>query len=378
MKKYLKSMLVFSLFALAFLLPSLTAHATGTRGFPNIRSTYAEKSYNSFLRTYWDPKKGYFYMQSDHNIDPTHQVGPENGRYSDYWWEAQSFDLVLDHYQRTRSPRDHKIIEQAYYGFLKAYPNYLQNDYNDDIGWWANYLARAYQLTGEKKFLATSKKMFNFILGYEDSTFGGGIWWKNTETGPNADNEKNVATNGTAAMTATRLYRITGQRHYLNTATRLFSFLKDNYYHNGRIVDRIRNGQPIFQDWTYDYGQFANAAFQLYRLTGKREYYLLADKTYDYSIKNVAQDGILPAEGNYDAGGFKGIYVRDLAEFAQKTHSFKYSRFLQNNAYHVVMNQNSQGLSGNDWTTKTPETATQSHSAASGVILLQYAYPLAH
>ena len=370
---------MFSLIFTIFLGQNVSAKEITKPVFPNHFNyhsiNYRNRSYNDFVKSFWNPSQNYFYTNSNHQINPDHTSGPQKGLYSDYWWEAQSFDLVLDHYQKNPSLKNRQMIDLAYDGFLKAYPKTLDNDFNDDIGWWANYLARAYQLTHEKRFLNQSIKMFHFISGYEDTTYGGGIWWKNTATGVGADNEKNVATNGTASMTAVRLYKITGDKAYLNTAQRLFKFLKDNYYYNGRILDRIRNNQKIFQDWTYDYGQFANASFQLYRVTGQKNYRKLAQTTYDWSIKNITKNGILPAEGQNDQGGFKGIYVRDLAEFSRFTHLTKYNRFLDRNAYFVVKNMNAQGISGCNWNKKTTGMV-QSQEAASGAILLQYAKPI--
>ena len=122
----------------------------------------ADAAMSAFIATFWDPAKKYFYANSDRRIHPEHAHGPEDGLYTDFWWEAQLWELVMDAYERTGSAAHRKMIDDVYAGFVAYYPTF-ENNFNDDLGWWALATARAYEITDDAKYLNRSRSLFDRI-----------------------------------------------------------------------------------------------------------------------------------------------------------------------------------------------------------------------
>src|SRR6266511_3516477 len=90
---------------------------------------------------------------------PTHAFGPEGGMYTDFWWEAQLWEFVMDAYQRTGSATYRQMIDDVYTGFVAYYPTF-SSDFNDDIARWALASIRAYEITGTTTYLTTAQNLF--------------------------------------------------------------------------------------------------------------------------------------------------------------------------------------------------------------------------
>ena len=72
---------------------------------------------------------------------------------ADFWFAAQLWDTVMDQYERTGGADVRRQIDAVYDGFVRQHPDWTTNKYNDDIMWWAIACARAYQLTGDERYL---------------------------------------------------------------------------------------------------------------------------------------------------------------------------------------------------------------------------------
>src|SRR5688500_16470165 len=60
----------------------------------------ADAAMDAFVEAFWDPSRNYFFTYSDRQVHEEHAHGPEDGLYTDFWWEAQLWDLVMDAYER--------------------------------------------------------------------------------------------------------------------------------------------------------------------------------------------------------------------------------------------------------------------------------------
>jgi predicted alpha-1,6-mannanase (GH76 family) len=342
-------------------------------------SSQADDAYQSFVDTYWDASSNYFYTYSDHVAHPEHAHGPDGGVYTDYWWEAQLWEMVLDRYERTGDDAARAMIDDVFDGFQSKYPDFRDNDWNDDIGWWARGSIRAYELTGEARFLAAAEDMFAFIAPYEDTTYGGGIWWKNVDVGDGTKNEKNVATNATAVYTAMRLYAATGTQSYKDTALRLFSWLDTNFNRGGHLLDHVSGtGQYASWDWTYNEGNFAGAALELYLDSGQQSYLDKATASVDWAVRNLTSSGTFLFEGRDDTAGFKSILTRNIRALIDEGGQTQYEAVLTANASQAAAQVNSSGVGWYDWTAPAPELAAeaiQSLAAGATVAVLQQAAP---
>jgi predicted alpha-1,6-mannanase (GH76 family) len=317
---------------------------------------------------YWDSKRDYFFTNSDRQIDYSHANGPYQGLYSDFWWEAELWNVVMDAYLRTESKTYLKMIDEVYNGFTAAYPGWV-NDYNDDLGWWALASLRAYDITRENRYLNLAKSLYQTIHQSEDNKLGGGVWW--TIDGQNA--QKNVATNAPFVITSVRLYQLTKQKSYLQNAKAIFQWIDTHLKQNGQLNDHIDAGGNVTGwEFTYNYGTYLGAAAALYRVTHNPVYYKDATWAADYTIANLTNNGILKDEGNGDGGGFKLVFVLNLHQFATMYHLTKYQKFLQENAQVAWSNRRtSDNLMGSDWSSPAPSASIQSLTAAAAVELMQ-------
>lgn len=340
------------------------------------RDERAAAAAQNLTARFWNPDRKYFYCNSDHQVNSKHHAGPENGLYTDFWWEAQLWETTMDIYQKDGSAQNREMIGNVYDGFLSQYANWKANKYNDDIGWWAMACTRAYNLTGDKRYLTTAKQMFDFIYDTQWSDeLGGGIWWNRAYNSP----QKNVATNAPASITAARLSKQLNDKTYLEKSQKLYGWVRKNLYEpgTGKVSDHIEeNGKLVGWEFTYNFGTFSGAGYELYTLTGEKSYLDDACKSMDWVISNKTRNGIMTDEGDGDALAFKSVYCRFLKEIADGTKRSSYQDFLNRNASSAWEHRRtSDDLIGPDWGLVPGESPLQSVTAAAGVSILQFAQP---
>ena len=355
---------------------ALGAGALAPQSAAALTADQATRAYTAFLDHYWDPDAQYFFTYSDHEIHVEHAVGPQDGRYTDYWWEAQLWGMVMDRYQATGDPDARAKIDQVYDGFRAAYPDFSANDYNDDIGWWAAGAVRAYELTGEHRFLDASKDFYGYIAQFEDTTYGGGLWWKNVDVGDGTLNEKNVATNGTAIQTALRLYHATGDTNYRAQAVRLYDWLRTDFDRDGHLRDNVsHDGEFKDYDFTYNQGQFAGAALQMYLVTHDRAYLHDATRAVDWAVDNLTVSGTFRDEGSADGAAFKAVLTRVMRELIDDAGQTQYQQVLTLNATQAANHVDAAGLGGTDLSAPAPDGPLQSIVAGASAAIQQQARP---
>jgi predicted alpha-1,6-mannanase (GH76 family) len=82
----------------------------------------------------------------------------------------------MDQYDRTRSAEVKRQINDLDDGFIKEYPDWTTNKYNDDITWWAIACTRAHEITGDGRYLKKAKASSDFVYdNFRDEKFGGGL-----------------------------------------------------------------------------------------------------------------------------------------------------------------------------------------------------------
>jgi len=362
-----------SLILMAGLLLSsaLSASPSPTRPDP-------EAAMQSFLKTYWDPQRRYFLAWNPSvGFARPEGAGPQNGRYADFWWEAQLWDLTMDAYGRNPSAPYRTLIDDVYDGFVKQYPDWT-NDYNDDLGWWAQGATRAYALTGEGRYLERARTLFDDLWKYWTPSYGGGILWRRS-----GDTQKNVATNGPLAVVAARLYSATGDNKYLEKAKLLWDFV-DQQLTDGdaRVFDNLQGsggGELKRWDFTYNFGNFIAASLELYGVTKDSKYLERAVKNADWTLENLTNAGILLNEGTGDGGGFRGVFLRALRKLSETpalepAARDRYRAFLNDNAAMVWNNRSAlEGVTAPNWAAPTPKGLVESLAASSAMAALQLA-----
>lgn len=329
----------------------------------------ADAAYDAFVAAFWDPEQRYFYTNSDHVIDPDHAYGPQDGLYTDFWWEAQLWETVMDAYERTDDQAQLQMIGDVYDGFVAAYPTF-ENNFNDDIGWWAQAATRAYTLTADCRYLDTAQQLFDHIYTEWDDTYGGGIWWRKEP-----HDQKNVATNAPAAITAARLYQATGDAQYLDKAERLFGWVDTHLQVDGHVYDHLEGDAPgtlVKWDFTYNAGNYIGAAVALFEATGETSYRDKAIAAADWATTFLTTGGTIVSEGIDDGAGFKTVLIRHLVRLATVHGQPQYLPMLQANVTQAWDHRRlSDDLVGANWSAPTEEGRLQSMTAASIVSALQ-------
>lgn len=236
------------------------------------------------------------------------------------WWNsANALTAVLDYQLATGDDRYEWVIANTYDKNKDAQGGNFTNDYIDDTGWWALAWIRAYDLTGDQRYLDTAIFDAEYMWDTWSDVCGGGVIWNvNVKY-------KNAVTNELMIKVLASLANRVEDPSFLDRAEQNWAWFRDSGMINSRnmINDGLddacqNNGQPT---WTYNQGIVLGALTELYDATGDRGYLRTAQKLATASTRDagINPKGVLrePCESG-DCGGdgptFKGVYVRNLGE----------------------------------------------------------------
>lgn len=239
------------------------------------------------------------------------------------WTQAIYWDMVMNAYQRTKDQKYLTLIEDIYQGAGRQYANYDWSNtvewfIYDDIMWWVISFARAYEITGEEKYLAHSKsgfdRVWNGLPGVDDGAYdperGGLYWgWKPDQRG------KTACINYPAVIAAMTLYNITGSEDYLNNALEVYQWSRETLFdkQDGKVGDHQVPGNPT--NWTtnlYNQATCIGSAMMLYNKTGEKTYLNDAILAANYSRDKMSDsDGMI----YYKTGIEQGIYTAIFSQY---------------------------------------------------------------
>lgn len=273
-----------------------------------------------------------------------------------YWWMAHAVDVLVDGLQRTREEWYAERLSALHEGLLRRNGGVWPNELYDDMEWMALAWLRAYQITGQAAYKATALLLWKDIQTGWNEHMGGGIAWQKTQL-----DYKNTPANAPAAILAARLYQAFGEAENLEWALKIYRWQKEHLVDpaTGFVWDgmnRTGDGQ-IDKEWKYSYNQgvYIGAAVELYRITKDPSYLEDARLTFSAAADELAEvkGGVLPDEGNGDAGLFKGILIRYTAEWVKAdVAAVEAVDFLRTNAESLWEQGKSENaaLFGTDWT----------------------------
>jgi predicted alpha-1,6-mannanase (GH76 family) len=249
---------------------------------------------------------------------------PDTGQLTGYWTYANGWDAMLDGVERTGGQQYSGLIETLWLGQEER--GWLVQHY-DDEAWMAMALIRAYDLTGDSKYLSKAQDLFADIqLGWDTTCCGGtpgGIWWDKAHT------QKATASNAGPVIAGVRLYGRTGNAAYLAFAQNVYSYWWANMvnFSTYQIADHIEpNGNKIWWKFTYNEGLMIGASVELYEATGTPSYlsnahnianFMISNEVVSTSYGNVLFDGTNSGCGG-DCHEFKGPGFRYLHRLYQK------------------------------------------------------------
>lgn len=249
------------------------------------------------------------------------------------WTQATYWDMAMNAYKLTKDDKYKQLIENIYQGGVKQYDNYNWDNGKvwfiyDDIMWWVISLARAYEVTGDAKYLAHSEAGFERVWsgskvvgddGSYDEANSGMFWqWdQGNPSAPRTDNGKMSCINYPTVVAAMTLYNATKNEDYLNKAKEIYSWAHNNLFNasNGKVADS-RHGTS--NDWTvhtYNQATCIGAAVMLYNQTKDQAYLNDAVLAADFTEHYMSDaNGILPYEG----GEEQGVYNAILAQYMNR------------------------------------------------------------
>jgi predicted alpha-1,6-mannanase (GH76 family) len=263
--------------------------------------------------------------------------------------------------------------------------NFL-NEFYDDEGWWALAWIRAFDLTGEPRYVAMAKTIFADMKGGWDEHCGGGIWWKKDRS------YKNAIANELFLLVAIRLHQRTpgdvGPGSYFDWAQREWAWFKSSGMINTRNLVNDGLDQNCENNrhttWTYNQGVLIGGLAELYQTTADTNCLLQAIALADSATTTLVDaSGVLgePNESRGLHGGdvaqFKGIFIRHLTELYDVTGNPAYREFLIRNARSVWRNDRDwANRFGGRWSGPIDAVDAARHSSAMRVITALAERPL--
>lgn len=327
----------------------------------------ADSSTTALINSFWNAGEKYF--NTDNNGNTTFQ----------YWPQAHALDVLTDAYLRTEDAKYKTYFDQWFEGVKIKNGNSFKNDFYDDMEWNALAILRAYQATKEQKYKEAALQIWDYIkVGWNENA-GGGISWKKGE-----EHSKNACSNGPACILAARLYREFGDETYKEWALKIYNWEKSTLFNsnNGMVYDNINsNTGEIKKDWifTYNEGTFIGSAVELYKILGEKAYLNDAVLAADYTISTLVSNSILKDESSGDGGLFKGIFIRYFTDLIQQDRldagaKRRYTQFLKTNAETLWTQgtNKSNVLFGTYWRT-APGASTGLTEQLSGCMLIEAA-----
>ena len=257
------------------------------------------------------------------------------------WWNsANALTALTDSMIASGDHRYVWVLENTYSLKLNAALGNFINQFTDDTGWWALAWIRAYDLTGNTKYLSTARRAVDHMWSLNDDICGGGLWWTTSRTYKNAVTNELFVT--AAAQLSTRLGS-SGQT-YLDHAISVWNWFESSGMINEQLLvndglDRRscqNNGGPT---WTYNQGVLLGGLVELATATGDEKYLQRARELANASTTTdrLNIDGVLtePCEqSGCDINGpsFKGIFVRNLGQLDRALDDHPYRDYLLDQA----------------------------------------------
>lgn len=263
----------------------------------------ADSSTASLVSNFWNPTAHYFNDRT-------------SGSNFGYWPQAHALDVLVDAYIRTNDAKYKSYFDQWYTGVPAANGGSFLNYFYDDMEWNALALLRVYNATKDDKFKIASQTVWKDIQTGWNTNGGGGISW--TKGAPKS---KNACSNGPACILAARLYQQFKDDADKGWALKIYDWEKSVLFNpsTGAVSDNLDASSGVISNYisTYNQGTFIGSAVELYKITGEKTYLNDAIKAADYTVNKLTNNRLLNIEGTGDLALFKGIFIRYLTQLIQ-------------------------------------------------------------
>ncbi|WP_344658610.1 glycoside hydrolase family 76 protein [Catenulispora subtropica] len=314
------------------------------------------------LMQYWSPRSGLW-----------------SGSFG--WTDANALTTMIDYAQRSGDHGYDYVIGQVWRHNLRNDGSQVSTDFdtygfNDDVGWWGLAWLRAYDYTGEQSYLRMAQTDADIMASHWDATCGGGVWW-NTNTG--SAGYKNAITNELFLKLEAALYNHTRDAANLNWANAEWNwFAASGMINSSHLVDDglTQDGSCRNNDggtFTYNQGVILDGLAQLSIARGGDSGLLGTAKSIAQAatMRLVTSGGVLSepvgdTNCTADDSGFKGIFVRNLFEYARDANDAGFNGFMATQAASLLahdtfgFDQNGMAWQGTGQTQATSFACTAS------------------
>jgi hypothetical protein len=142
----------------------------------------------------------------------------------------------------------------------------------DDNEWVGLDMVQAYRTLGDPKYLRRAEQIFELVKSGWSEELGGGIYWREwKENDPPPT--KNTCSNGPAAVLALMLYEETRNADYLDWAKKILDWTRKLKADSGVYWDHMKSDGTIDKrTFTYNTGTVLHANALLYKITGEKSY----------------------------------------------------------------------------------------------------------
>jgi rhamnogalacturonyl hydrolase YesR len=336
-----------------FLFIALTVFTFNLSAQKNIKSDKGiyKKEMQSFHaaieKNFYDKASGYYFVE----LNPAKREVKEGFKreYSWLWALCSMFEAVneiekVDNTANLVDPIFSNI--KNYYDTNLPKPGYNEYvvklkpglRYYDDNQWIGIAAMDIYKRTKKQTYLALGKQMYQFMMTAYDTKLGGGLYWRETDF-----ETKNTCSNGPGVLVALKMYELTKQKCYLDTALLIYNWTNEKlqtpeglYYDNIKVKDGSLN-KTIF---SYNTGTMLQSNVYLYELTGDKKYLKRANDMADASLAYF-----------YGKGQFRDGYWFNAVLLRAYQHLLKYNKdtkyvlgFKKCVDYALTNERNEQGL----------------------------------
>ncbi|GAB2530396.1 hypothetical protein GCM10027167_38590 [Nocardia heshunensis] len=267
------------------------------------------------------------------------------------WRSADALGAVVDYMARTGDRQYLGYLDVTYrHGTVSRTGVPKDTGYNDDELWWAWTWIRAFDLTGEHRYLDAARAIADRADTQRAASCDGGVRWARTGIDPQLHpwTQINTITNAlymtVTALLSTRV-ESPSRPGYLTRAAQVWQWFTHRSGHplldpSGLIDDHLdtnaADNSCAIADrdtrWTYDQGVMISALVALYRATGTRELVTAADTIAASATapgSPFLRDGVLwepaatdcPGPACHDAEVFKGVLALSYRELLNTGHS---------------------------------------------------------
>lgn len=337
-------------FLLFITLIVLTANLSAQKNIKNGNDFYKKEMHlfhSSIEKNFYDKASGYYFVE----LDPAKRETKFGFKreYSWLWALCSMFEAVneIEKVDNTANLVDPIFSNMKnYYDTSSPKPGYNEYivklkpglRYYDDNQWIGIASLDIYKRTKKKAYLSLGKQMYQFMMTAYDTKLGGGLYWRETDF-----ETKNTCSNGPGVLVALKMYELTKQKCYLDTALLIYNWTNEKlqtpeglYYDNIRTNDGSL-GKAIF---SYNTGTMLQSNVYLYELTGDKKYLKRANAMADASLAYFYANGKFR-----DGYWFNAVLLRAYQHLLKYNKDTKYIMGFKKCVDYALKNErNDQGL----------------------------------